>query len=75
MNKVIYKNAWGDIVNIGDKFKASDNNVYTIDILKIVKFAGLIAEFINEDKIRKQVCLNFFIKDENNVWRKNESKN
>lgn len=67
----IYKNAWGDVVNIGDKFKIDDNNVYTIDVLKIVKFAGLIAESVNKkDKTRKQVCLNFFIKDENNIWRK-----
>ena len=65
----IFTNAWGDPIYKGEKFELN-SNVYVIQELNVVKYAGLICTY--EDN--KQANLSRFIKDlDDNIWRiKNE---
>jgi hypothetical protein len=61
----IYTNSWGDPVYVGEKFELN-KNVYVIQSLDVIKYAGLICTY--EDN--KKTNLSQFVKVLNdNIWR------
>jgi len=61
----VFTNAWGDPINVGEKFELN-KNIHVIQSLDVIKYAGLICTY--EDN--KKTNLSQFVKDLNdNIWR------
>lgn len=64
----IFTNAYGDPIKVGDRFKLGDN-IFTIEKLRVIRWAGLIATYRNLDGQIKKTNLSSWVFDgDKNVW-------
>jgi|TARA_R110001592_G_scaffold295491_2_gene565492 hypothetical protein len=62
-----FTNAYGFVIKEGQKFKIN-NIVYTIEKLEVIKFAGLIATYQIEGKLKKTNVGAMSWNNKNNYW-------
>lgn len=64
----IFTNAYGHPIKVGDRFKL-DDNIFTIEKLRVVRWAGLIATYRNLDgQIKKTNLSSWSYDKDQKVW-------